>query len=62
MVKNYVEDPLNYTGKISTRSVNELFTAMTQVQEGASRITLPVILLHGGTCLLVMWGASDLFF
>lgn len=47
-VERYVEDPLNYTGKLSARLVSELFLSMAHVQAEASKITLPLLILHGG--------------
>jgi alpha-beta hydrolase superfamily lysophospholipase len=48
VVQDYRDDPLNHTGKISARLVNQLFAAMARVREEAGRITLPMLLLHGG--------------
>lgn len=47
-VERYVEDPLVYNGKLSARLVAELFDEMQHVQSEASRITLPLLILHGG--------------
>ena len=47
-VKRYVEDPLNYIGKLSARWVAELFKAMKRVQDEAPKITVPLLILHGG--------------
>lgn len=47
VVKTYRDDPLVYTGKISARLATEIFSSMTLVQEHASAITLPMLLLHG---------------
>jgi alpha-beta hydrolase superfamily lysophospholipase len=47
-VKRYVEDPLVYNGKLSARLVAELFDEMQHVQSEAARITLPLLILHGG--------------
>ncbi len=47
-VERYVNDPLNYSGKLSARTVSELFKSMNHVQQNASVISLPMLLLHGG--------------
>ncbi len=47
-VEAYVNDPLNYRGKLSARLVRELFGAMGEVQSRAGEITVPLLLLHGG--------------
>ena len=48
VVRKYVEDPLVYHGKMSVRMVRELFAGMNAIQAGASGITLPLLILHGG--------------
>lgn len=47
-VERYVNDPLNYSGKLSARKVSELFKSMNYLQQNASVISLPILLLHGG--------------
>jgi alpha-beta hydrolase superfamily lysophospholipase len=47
-VERYVNDPLNYSGKLSARTVSELFKSMNYIQQNASVISLPLLLLHGG--------------
>jgi alpha-beta hydrolase superfamily lysophospholipase len=47
-VKRYRDDPLVYSGKLSARLVAELFRSMGIAQAGAAKITLPMMLLHGG--------------
>jgi alpha-beta hydrolase superfamily lysophospholipase len=47
VVEKYKNDPLIYTGKISARSVVELFDSMEEIQNRASEITLPLLVLHG---------------
>ena len=47
-VRRYLEDPLVYTGKVSARTVAELFATMETVQEQAAAIALPMLILHGG--------------
>jgi acylglycerol lipase len=48
VVKDYIADPLVYHGKMSARMLRELFAGMHAVQAGASAITLPILILHGG--------------
>ena len=47
-VDRYVNDPLVYAGKLSARLVLELFNSMAQIQSRAAKITLPILILHGG--------------
>jgi alpha-beta hydrolase superfamily lysophospholipase len=47
-VEKYVNDPLVFHGKMSARKVSELFKAMHHIQAEAGKITLPMLLLHGG--------------
>ncbi len=47
VVADYIDDPLNYGGKISARGVAELFAAMEVIQDRASEITLPMLIMHG---------------
>jgi alpha-beta hydrolase superfamily lysophospholipase len=48
VVAAYVSDPLVNHNKMSARLVAELFAGMQQVQLEAGRISLPLLLLHGG--------------
>lgn len=47
VVKAYIEDPLVNHGKMSAGFVWELFKAMSEAQERAAEITLPLLLMHG---------------
>ncbi len=47
VVEDYKNDPLVYNGKISARSVAELFAAMEYVKANAGAIDLPILLMHG---------------
>lgn len=47
VVAAYRADPLVYTGKIGARLATELFEAMARARDGAARVTLPMLLLHG---------------
>jgi alpha-beta hydrolase superfamily lysophospholipase len=46
-VERYRNDPLNYSGKLTARTVAEMFHSMHHIQANASQITLPLLLLHG---------------
>jgi len=48
VVRKYIEDPLVFHGKMSARMLRELFAGMSAIQTGAVRITLPMLILHGG--------------
>jgi alpha-beta hydrolase superfamily lysophospholipase len=48
VVAAYVSDPLVNHDKMSARMVAELFAGMKQVQAEAGKISLPLLLLHGG--------------
>lgn len=48
MVQRYREDPLVYTGKLSARLLAEMLAAMNKVQENASSIQIPMLIMHGG--------------
>lgn len=47
VVRQYIEDPLVFHGKMTARMVRELFAGMNAIQKGAGAITLPVLILHG---------------
>ena len=47
-VERYVNDPLNYTGKMTASMVAALFAGMGNIQAKAGDIRLPLLLLHGG--------------
>jgi alpha-beta hydrolase superfamily lysophospholipase len=46
-VEKYLNDPLNYIGKISARLVVGMFNTMLKVVARAAEINLPILLLHG---------------
>jgi alpha-beta hydrolase superfamily lysophospholipase len=48
VVRNYVQDPLVFQGKMSARMLRELFAGMHAIQHNAVNITLPILILHGG--------------
>jgi alpha-beta hydrolase superfamily lysophospholipase len=48
VVRRYKEDPLVHHGKMSARMLRELFAGMSGIQAGATGITLPMLIMHGG--------------
>lgn len=48
VVTRYREDPLVYTGRIRARTGAEVLAAVQRVQDGLGRLTLPVLVQHGG--------------
>ena len=48
VVADYVSDPLVNHNKMTARMVAELFAAMRQIQNEAPKISVPLLLLHGG--------------
>ncbi|HUR52060.1 MAG TPA: lysophospholipase [Mycobacteriales bacterium] len=59
-VARYVEDPLNYHGKVRARSGAEMLAAAGRVVSGVSRLTLPVLIMHGAADRLAPPGGSKL--
>jgi alpha-beta hydrolase superfamily lysophospholipase/glutathione S-transferase len=51
-VREYLDDPLVYGGKLTARKVSQLFAAMQWIQEQASDIRLPLLLMHGEADML----------
>jgi acylglycerol lipase len=47
VVAAYVNDPLNYTGKLSARFGVELLKTMEKLQSRLSEITLPLLIMQG---------------
>ncbi|MFT6288013.1 MAG: alpha-beta hydrolase superfamily lysophospholipase [Halieaceae bacterium] len=47
VVQRYVDDPMVHHGKISAGLVINLFKAMAEVEEGSSRVSLPLLIMHG---------------
>ncbi len=49
VIRDYEKDPLNYTGKVRARMGRELMRVEKLTsEESLSKITVPVLLLHGG--------------
>jgi acylglycerol lipase len=47
VVDKYRNDPLVYTGKVTARLVEQLFTEMAWLKDRLDRIRLPLLMLHG---------------
>ena len=61
VVEKYDSDPLVHRGKISARLAAEMFTAMQRVQDRASEIELPLLIMHGGEdCMTAVQGSRFL--
>lgn len=48
VVAAYRDDPLVHHGRVSARLVAEMFAAMARVRVEAHRLTLPLLVMHGG--------------
>ena len=53
VVEAYVNDPLVYTGKMTTRLAAELIKAVQRVNNEAAKITLPILIVQGSEDKLV---------
>ncbi|MEL7561860.1 lysophospholipase [Dehalogenimonas sp. 4OHTPN] len=62
VVKNYIGDPLVFTGKIPARTGAEMLDAMSNVQALSAKIKLPVLLMHGASDRLAEPSGSQLFY
>ena len=60
VVRAYLDDPLVYNGKTTARLGCEMLKAMQKVTAEARRITLPLLILHGGEDPLVDLAASHM--
>ena len=47
VVQKYLADPLVYNGKMGARLALEMLNSMNWIQSEASKITLPMLMLHG---------------
>ena len=59
VVEDYKKDPLNYNGKVMAGSAAVLFRIRKLVEENASKITEPVLLLHGSEDTLASPSGSE---
>ncbi len=62
VVKAYVTDPLVYTGKMTARLSAEMLKAMQRVTAEAAKITLPILILNGGSDRLVDPAAARMLY
>ena len=47
VVDRYRNDPLVFTGKVTARLAEQIFSQMVSVKEQLDRIRVPVLILHG---------------
>jgi acylglycerol lipase len=47
VIEAYVNDPLDYTGKLSARTGAELLKTMDNIQSRISELSLPILIMHG---------------
>jgi alpha-beta hydrolase superfamily lysophospholipase len=62
VVAAYVNDPLNYTGKLSARFGVELLKTMEALQSGLSEINLPILIMQGSQDRISDPSSSKLLF
>lgn len=62
VVQAYMDDPLIYKGKTSARLAAELLKTMHRVDEGAQKITLPVLILQGTDDAIVNPDGAQAFY
>jgi alpha-beta hydrolase superfamily lysophospholipase len=58
VVRAYVEDPLVFHRKLPARTVSELVTAIHGFPDRLPRVTLPLLVMHGGDDPIVPLAAS----
>jgi alpha-beta hydrolase superfamily lysophospholipase len=58
VVRDYIEDPLVFTGRLPARTVSELGSFANGLAEQLPRITLPILIMHGGDDALIPAAAS----
>ena len=59
VVADYIADPLVYSGKMGARLAAEIFDEMTHVQKNVHKITIPMLMLHGGEDGAAAVGGSE---
>jgi alpha-beta hydrolase superfamily lysophospholipase len=60
VVRDYDADPLNYHGKLPARTVAELASTIGEFYDAVTRLTLPLLIMHGTEDRLVPPAASDM--
>jgi alpha-beta hydrolase superfamily lysophospholipase len=59
-VRKYVEDPLNFHGKVPARTVAELGDEVETFAEAAAAITVPVLIMYASTDPIVAPEGSEM--
>jgi alpha-beta hydrolase superfamily lysophospholipase len=54
VVEGYRNDPLVFCGKVSARLLEQMFSAMTGIEDKLASIDLPTLILHGSSDGLVL--------
>lgn len=49
VVRDYCTDPLNFHGKVPVRLVSELFSSADRIAPRLNTLTVPLLVLHGGS-------------
>jgi alpha-beta hydrolase superfamily lysophospholipase len=60
VVEDYESDPLNHRGKLPARTVHELAGTVARFPEAVTRLTLPMLIMHGTDDRLVPIGGSEM--
>jgi acylglycerol lipase len=60
VVSDYDGDPLNHHGRLPARTVHELSAAIGSFPDAVSRMTLPILVMHGTADTLVPPMATDM--
>ncbi len=62
VVQDYIDDPLNFSGKGTARLVAGMFSTMARARAGATDISIPLLILHGGAdSMTAPAGATELY-
>jgi alpha-beta hydrolase superfamily lysophospholipase len=59
-VRKYVEDPLNFHGKLPARTVAELGAEVETFPDGAARITVPLLIMYSTSDPIVAPSGSEM--
>jgi alpha-beta hydrolase superfamily lysophospholipase len=62
VVEAYINDPLNYTGKLSARFGTELLKTMGMLQKRLSEITIPILIMQGSQDRIVDPSSTKLLY
>jgi acylglycerol lipase len=47
VIRDYREDPLNWTGKLPARTLGEIMRSMDAMEDQVAYLTVPLLLMHG---------------